>query len=410
MTLTLEPTPSIQIPDLLQKNWQALSSLSQLSPSQREVLFSKQTNPFITYEFLNGLENYQCVGGETGWSPCYFLYENEEQLGLFICYLKSHSYGEYVFDWSWAEAYHRHGIHYYPKLLSAIPFTPVPTQKWLTNSSINEVQAWQTVSEIAEFSGITGAHLLFTETSLDKQPGQIERHGCQFHWFNKSPETQQAYRDFDDYLATMTARKRKMIKKERLKVINAGFKCEWRRGHEVTEAERSLFYQFYHNTYYKRGQEGYLTRPFFDHVFDSLSDNVRLLVCLLDNKMVAGALYFIDQSHLYGRYWGREFVANTNSNDSESVEFDALHFEACYYQGIELAIKLGLTAFNPGTQGEHKIPRGFQPVTTQSYHQLFLDPFHQAVEDFCLRERQHNAMYIEECETRLPFKKSEKSV
>ena len=408
MTLSLNSTSLITIPESLQSQWQILTNLSQLSPSQRKVLFAEPTCPFITFEFLDGLERHQCVGTQTGWSPCYFLYEQGLELGLFICYLKSHSYGEYVFDWSWADAYHRYGINYYPKLLSAIPFTPVPATKWLTNSTLTEQQAWQQVCQITEHSGITGAHLLFPLDNFNKQADQIERQGCQFHWFNTHPETQQPYRDFEDYLASMTARKRKMIKKERLKVESAGFKCEWRRGHEISEEERALFYQFYHNTYYKRGQEGYLTRAFFDHVFDSLSDNVRLLVCQLNGRMVAGALYFIDNSHLYGRYWGREFTPRQDG-ESGSVEFDALHFEACYYQGIELAIEMGLSVFNPGTQGEHKIPRGFQPVITRSYHQLFLDPFHQAVEDFCLRERQHNSMYIRECETRLPFKQSEKS-
>lgn len=444
-------------------DWHVFTSINdvveQLSKDELTTLFDSGC-PFTSLAFLSALERHHCVSPQeldtdpeqTGWQPHFYLHrpiqskskDEPSQVGLFICYLKSHSYGEYVFDWSWAEAYHRHGIHYYPKLISTIPFTPVPTSKWLGNSPLTESQAWQCVTSHAQSLGVTGAHLLFPKSPLNlaslqgsqelaqgtqnspvnndsneagdgsvqetdeetgtdsplikggKQPTSIERQGNQFHWFNQSQDTGKAYQNFDEYLSCLTARKRKMIKKERAKVIDAGIRCIWKKGNEVTAQEREIFYQYYHNTYYKRGRQGYLTFGFFNEIFDTLSEQLRLLVCYHDEQMIAGALYFLqklsDKTVLCGRYWG--------SNHG----YDLVHFEACYYQGIEFAITHSIDVFNPGTQGEHKIPRGFKPTLTYSYHNLYMSPFHEAIADFCTRERQHNQIYMQQCEARLPYK------
>ena len=408
-------------------HWQVIESITELNSAQRAAIFGSNTCPFTSFEFLSALETHRCVGPMTGWTPQYWLYQPNgpsaiegndtstdiKDIGLLIGFIKDHSYGEYVFDWSWAEAYQRHGLQYYPKFISAIPFTPVPTTKWLGHNKLSEKQAWDQLllllndSACSQNIEVTGAHFLFANhVFANNEEGEsegdsiIERQGCQFHWYNRplkdTASNTTRYATFESFLADMTARKRKMIKKERAKVLQAGIECHWRSGQEITKVERETFYQYYHNTYYKRGQQGYLTLGFFNEIFDTLSTNIRLLVCYHQGTMVAGALYFIDEksspSTLYGRYWG--------SNEG----FDLVHFEACYYQGVEYAIKHNIDVFNPGTQGEHKIPRGFTPTTTYSYHSLFLDPFHEAIDDFCIREKEYNQLYMKECTLKLPFR------
>ena len=449
-TLESNANDSIQPP----KNegvWQVFSSIEQLKSALSSAQFKSLFNtdcPFTSAEFLSALEKHDCIdsnvtidenitqnyekidGLQTGWLAQYYLYQNSrvpKEIGLFICYIKHHSYGEYVFDWAWADAYHRHGLDYYPKLISAIPFTPVPTSKWLGSSKMTEAEAWQAVLSYAKETGVTGGHLLFPAASFEdnkdvtsstiesntkplsqsgaqpeneyRQPDAfelIERHGHQFHWFNKKLGSSNRYASFDDFLNDLTARKRKMIKKERKRVADAGIRCVWKSGDEVPHSERVRFYQYYHNTYFKRGRQGYLTFGFFNEIFETLASKVRLLVCYHGDEMVASALYFIqeqgDKTVLCGRYWG--------SNEG----FDLVHFEACYYSGIEYAINKQIDIFNPGTQGEHKIPRGFRPIVTHSYHHLFQSPFHDAINDYCRQEQVHNQLYIKECETRLPFK------
>lgn len=383
--------------DITKNQWKTLRRIAELTPEQRAAIFQFADSPFNRYEFLEALENNECVGAESGWTPHHQLLSiNNEVKGLLICYQKSHSYGEYVFDWSWADAYHRNGVPYYPKLLSAIPFTPVPCTKWLSDGDISLQQALQHLlpetSDSSVLPAYSGVHYLYPKSLEDNLKGDwICRHGQQFHWFNRKPDGSQ-YIDFDDFLGQMTARKRKNINKERQKVQQAGISCQWLKGDEINEQHLEQFYLFYHATYYKRGQTGYLNKAFFKQIFATMSEQVRLLVCSKEDEIVATALYFLDQETLYGRYWGC------------GEEYDALHFEACYYQGIEFCIQQGLRLFNPGTQGEHKISRGFEPTLTYSYHQLMLPPFQQAIKNFCDEERQHNAVYMQNCRQRLPFK------
>ncbi|WP_196492511.1 GNAT family N-acetyltransferase [Psychrosphaera haliotis] len=207
-------------------------------------------------------------------------------------------------------------------------------------------------------------------------------------------EPESYFQDFDDFLSVLTARKRKMIKKERNKVSQL-FSFYWKRGNEITDDELEAFYLSYQSTYLKRGRAGYLNKTFFKQIFSTMANKVRLLLCNYEDKVVASALYFVDDETLYGRYWGA------------LGEFEQLHFEACYYQGIEFCIEHKLKRFNPGTQGEHKIARGFKPIETNSLHTLALEPFHNAVEQFCIEEALHNSSYMQACDERLPYKKAD---
>lgn len=390
---------------------EVIESLTLLDESQRSLIFANADTPFNQYEFLVDLENTGCVTAQSGWLPKYHLvFEHAELVGLYIAYEKHHSYGEYVFDWAWAQAYHQHGIDYYPKLLFAIPFTPVPCHKWLSSSTIQEFDLLAALAnfyqhykanETEALPYYSTVHLNFSGYNEQHAPCDLmHREGCQFHWFNgyrgngqpTDIDEEPRFTNFDDFLSSLTARKRKSIKKERAKIAELGITCQWRKGNEISHLEANQFYQYYQQTYAKRGQQGYLPRQFFEHVFQQQSDNVRLLVCRKADVIVATALYFVDNNTLYGRYWG--------SND----QFDLLHFEACYYQGIEYCIRHQLRKFNPGTQGEHKIPRGFVPIKTHSYHSVFLPPFADAIRRFCADEKQYNRQYMSECNTRLPFK------
>lgn len=400
-------------------------SYTALNDQQIDFIFSHSASPFTQLGFLQALEDSGSIGLNTGWLPKYHLvYEQDILLGMLIMYEKHHSYGEYVFDWAWAQAYHQHGVEYYPKLLCAIPFTPVPCQKWLGSNSLSEFDVFSALQQhYRETLDYTGLHLNYPNAPEVSaiSPSIMSREGHQFHWFNTAPaslessvsacpatpviqcdadtESQQCqvqtngFTNFEHYLSTMTARKRKSIKKERLQVKNLGIECVWRTGNEITSQEAQAFYTYYQLTYEKRGQQGYLNKTFFDQIFSKLSDNIRLLVCYHDTNVVATALYLVDANTLYGRYWGSD------------QQFDLLHFEACYYQGIEYCINHGLSCFNPGTQGEHKISRGFKPTLTYSYHAIYLEPFEQAIKRFCQDEKAHNRLYMAECEKKLPFKK-----
>lgn len=376
------------------ENWFCFPSLKQIPEHWRAEIFAHNTNPFTTEAFLLALENAECIGADSGWQPMYFVLNDEHSLALLLCFEKSHSYGEYVFDWAWADAYHRNGINYYPKLLAGVPFSPIPCNKWIGKSDLTELEALQKVSECLPQGSYSSLHYLYPEQPIKPKSDNfwIPREGHQFHWFNQDQQGEKLA-SFEQYLSLMTARKRKSINKERAKVSQAGVDCYWRSGDQVSELELEHFYHCYHLTYMKRGQSGYLNRAFFELMCKNLGGQVQILFCTKQDKIIAAALYLQSEDTLYGRYWG----------SLQEAEF--VHFEACYYQGIEFAIAQGLAVFNPGTQGEHKISRGFKPTTTYSYHHLYLPPFHDAVERFCDEERKHNRNYMAECELRLPFKR-----
>jgi len=351
--------------------------------------------PFMRHEFLCGLEQTDCASADTGWQGCHLvLRDSQGILAVMPLYLKSHSYGEYVFDWSWADAWRRSGLDYYPKLLSAIPFTPATGPRLCIRAGAEDNRAWDAalhaIRQFAARSDISSWLLLFPEAAVaDRllQSGLHRRTATQFHWFNDG------YSSFDDFLASFSSRKRKSLRRERARVAAQGLTLSRLCGDEIGEAEWALFYRFYQLTYAKRsGHGGYLSREFFTDVAPRLGDQVIMVLAHLERRPVAGALYFRSHDTLYGRYWGCE------------REFDCLHFETCYYQGIEYCIDHGLQRFDPGAQGEHKIQRGFRPVPTWSSHWIADPGLSAAVGEFTRSEAAHNEAYIRQASALLPYR------
>jgi predicted N-acyltransferase len=353
--------------------------------------------PFLRHEFLHGLEQTGCTRADTGWQPCHLLLRDSAGiLAVMPTYLKSHSYGEYVFDWSWADAWQRSGLEYYPKLVSAIPFTPATGPRLCMREGANAGTTWdaaiEAIRQFARRQAISSWHLLFPEEQVASRlvaAGLHRRTATQFHWFN------QGYASFDDFLAGFTSRKRKNLRRERARVAEQGLTLRTLRGSEITPQQWLQFHNFYQQTYAKRsGHGGYLTRAFFTETAPQLGEQVIMVLADLGGRAVAGALYFRSGDTLYGRYWGCE------------REYDCLHFEACYYQGIEYCIANGLQRFDPGAQGEHKIQRGFRPVPTWSNHWIADPRLSAAVGDFTRSEAQHNQAYLEGTATLLPFRQT----
>jgi len=354
--------------------------------------------PFLRHEFFAALEASGSTTIATGWKPHHLLLRGKDSvLAIIPLFLKYHSYGEYVFDWGWAEAWIRHGFEYYPKLLNAIPFTPCAGPRWGINPALDStvqsevLQAcFEAISLEVERKQLSSFHSLFHQNEANqtfKENGYLNRLGCQYHWLN------QGYQSFDDFLSTMTARKRKSLKRERRLIAEQGLTLTQKEGEDISDKDWHLFYQFYHLTYLKRsGQQGYLTEAFFQMIGKSLPQNLMMVQAFQQKEMVAAALFFKDARTLYGRYWGCR------------QEFDQLHFEACYYQGIEYAIAKKLQRFDPGAQGEHKIQRGFTPLLTYSHHLIRDSAFRQAVAQFLDAETQQVQQYKLLASERLPFK------
>ncbi len=351
--------------------------------------------PFLRHAFLLGMEETACTTAATGWQPCHLLLRQGGRLvAILPLYLKSHSYGEYVFDWSWADAWQRSGLSYYPKLVSAIPFTPATGPRLCVVPGLDSSALWghalTAIRRFAELRGISSWHLLFPDedtSALLLAAGLPQRMTTQFHWFNEG------YSSFDDFLATFASRKRKNLRRERERVNQQGLRLQLLRGAEITRAHWEQFHRFYQLTYARRsGHGGYLTRDFFLQTAPSLGDQAIMVVAEHGARAVAAALYFRSATTLFGRYWGC------------IEDFDCLHFEACYYQGIEYCIREGLQHFDPGAQGEHKIQRGFRPVHTYSNHWIADPQLAAAVADFTRRERPHIEAYRQEAASLLPFR------
>lgn len=358
--------------------------------------------PFLCHEFIAAMENSGSTTKATGWQPCHLSLRHQADnavIAVMPLFIKYHSYGEYVFDWSWAEAYQRHGYHYYPKLLNAIPFTPATGPRWGINTAYKEediIAAFQSaIINHAEKISASSCHILFSsqqKNTLLCHDYWQERIGYQYHWFNKD------FINFDDFLSTMASRKRKNIVKERKKVIEQGITLETKVGDQISTDDWHDFYLFYQSTYYKRsGHQGYLSAGFFPLLAQTLSSHLVMIQAYKKaddgkHELVAAALCFKDSETLYGRYWGCK------------ENYDSLHFEACYYQGIDFAIQHKLKRFDPGAQGEHKIQRGFTPICTYSAHWLADEPFANAIQGFLVEEKKEVMSYIEEAKQLLPFK------
>lgn len=350
--------------------------------------------PFLRYEFLHALEQSGSVGKGTGWLPLHLsLKEGDTTVAVMPLYLKQHSYGEYVFDWAWADAYSRYGLEYYPKLLSAIPFTPAYGPRIGTKRPLEQVipVIREGIPQIAAKMNASSWHGLFApQDTIDLFSSEtlMPRLGSQYHWFNHE------YRDFDHFLARFSSRKRKNLRKERKKVIDQGVELRTFAGKEITDTLLHRFYHFYQTTYLKRGRKGYLTPEFFTRLRDTMPEHLVLVAAFIDEQAVAGALSLRSSTTLYGRYWGC------------LEEYDSLHFETCYYQGIEYCIRERLERFDPGAQGEHKIQRGFEPIETWSIHWIQEPGFREPIARFLEEEEAMMREQIAELTTWLPFKKS----
>lgn len=376
-------------------------------------------NPFTRYEFLHALEVSQCTTARSGWKPNHLVVsESDSVLAIVPLYEKTNSYGEYVFDWAWASAYENNGFQYYPKLVTAVPFTPSFEKRLFFKKNLDSENQQHLVRIIFEHIKIHAAeidasswHVLFPEKAqqdLLVEGGLMPRIACQFHWRN------QDYQSFDDFLAKLSSRKRKNIRKEREQVKRQGIDFEILEGHEIREHHWRTFHHFYRSTYDMRGMTAYLNLRFFEKLSITMPENLVLILAtqdqaeddfveqqlhsdhaLLDQPYIAGALFFKSSDRLFGRYWGA------------LRDYPCLHFETCFYRGQEYCIANGLKTFDPGAQGEHKILRGFEPTKTYSSHWVANDMFARAIKDFLKEDAGHVERYIEQAKSLLPFKKLE---
>ena len=357
---------------------QVLSSISDIDSEEWDACNSTG-NPFISHAFLSALEESGSVDSEAGWLPQHLAIKDETGClaALSPLYLKSHSYGEYVFDWGWADAYERAGGRYYPKLQSSVPFTPVTGPRLLArpgpNAAAHRYALAAAMTELARQLRVSSAHVTFcqeSEIETFKNLGFLERRGLQYHWEN------QGYANFDEFLQGLSSRKRKTIRKERKRVSESGIRLLPVTGSDIRASHWDLFDRFYRATADRKWGMPYLTRAFWDLLGDRLSDKVVLIFAEHDGRTVAGALNLIGTDTLYGRNWG------------SLGHFRFLHFETCYYQAIEFAITNGLKFVEAGAQGEHKIQRGYLPTETYSCHWIADAGFRSAISDYLEREKQ----------------------
>lgn len=356
---------------------QRLDSLETIAAPEWNALVPYR-HPFLGHEFLSALERHGCVGEGAGWLPWHIVARDDggKLLGAAPLYLKFNSYGEFVFDWGWAQAYRQQGLDYYPKLVSAIPYTPAASHRLLLASDQPHPRA--TATALIDFAleecqrhRLSSAHWLFPvpqEVEPLRERGFLERLGCQFHWRNRG------YRDFQDFLDALTSKRRKNIQRERRLVREAGLEVQILCGYEASETQWRAIHGFYRSTFHRLGGVPTLTLPFFLDIAATLRERLVLVLASHEGREVASAISFRDETTLYGRHWGCR------------AEFDSLHFEACYYQGLDYCIRHGLQRFEPGAQGEHKIYRGFLPALTHSAHWIAHPGLRRAIAGFLARE------------------------
>ena len=351
--------------------------------------------PFMCYEFLAALEQNQCTGERYGWLPRHIAaYQDDKLVGVIPMYEKNNSYGEFVFDHAWADAYHRHTLPYYPKWVIAAPYTPAtgprilvdPAHEWTTVASalVDAVRQMQADTEISS------THFLFTtdrETTFLEQQGFMTRLGCQFHWHNHD------YRDFQDFLETFTSKKRKNVKQERRYANEVDADVEIIQGNQASDEQIIAAELFYRKTFDEKYGTATLNLGFFQQIAQTMGEQLLLIMAKRAGQYIAGAICFQDNKTLYGRHWGC------------IEDHDHLHFEICYYQGIEYCIQHGLENFEPGAQGEHKISRGFLPTPTWSAHWIKHPEFSRAIQHFLHQETQGMQEYIKDLQLRSPYKK-----
>ncbi|RJG04177.1 GNAT family N-acetyltransferase [Noviherbaspirillum sedimenti] len=369
-----------------------VSTLAEIGQPAWDALVGMQedANPFLSYAFLAALHESGCATPETGWRPQYLcLWQGDELHAALPLYAKSHSYGEYVFDWSWADAYRRHGMRYYPKLLAAIPFTPVSGNRLLARDAAGRAALVAALCELQRTSGLSSTHVLFpteAEAQALRHAGFMLRRGVQFHWENAG------YADFDDFLATLERKKSKNIRAERRKVAEAGVRFRQVEGSAATAADWAFFHRCYANTYAEHHSTPYLNLAFFKRIGATMPQHILLVFAERDGKPIAASLLIHDDRALYGRYWGA----------LEHVP--CLHFETAYYQPLDFCIRRGIQSFEGGAQGEHKLARGFLPRQTWSAHWLADPAFADAIRHFLHQEASGMGAYIDELQEHAPFR------
>nr|MBF0683517.1 N-acetyltransferase [Pseudomonas sp.] len=372
--------------------WKTLPTLA--GDASWDALRGEPAEPTVCMAFLGAMESSRSAAPDTGWQPLHLFSEGRAAVPL---YAKGHSYGEYVFDQGWARAAQQAGIRYYPKLLTAVPFTPAAGPRLLApaDADLNRLarESFEVVRELAERAGASSWHVLFPhdeEVSAWQAAGLLHRLGCQYHWFDRE------YGDFEGFLGHFRQSRRKNLKRERRIVAEQGVTLQTLEGTQLEPHHWQVFLECYRATYEKRsGHTGYLNDAFFAAIARDMPANIVMTLAVYQGRHVAAALCLKSADTLYGRYWGA------------LAEFDNLHFEACYYQGIEYCLANGLTRFDPGAQGEHKIPRGFEPVLTHSFHWLADPRLAHAVKDFLKYERREIREYAQEARSLLPFHRTE---
>jgi len=421
-----------------------LDSPLKVNASEWNALLAAQSpgeaaNPFMRHEYLAALHESGSATPETGWTPCFVtLWLGDILAGACPLYLKAHSYGEYVFDWAWANAYQQHGLDYYPKAVAAVPFTPVPGARLLARNAAERALLVKALLAWCGDENLSSLHLLFTadeDVAACEEAGLMLRHTVQFHWKNVAPTLGtdvsslppegavptkgglsaersslpiRRFRDFDDFLASLNQEKRKKIRQERRKVHDAGITFRWSQGKDISQADWDFFYRCYERTYHEHGNAPYLSRDFFQRMQDTMPENWLLFIAehtAADGppKPIASSLVAVSAQNssqagpapaAYGRYWGA------------LARVDCLHFEACYYQPLQWCIEHGYQRFEGGAQGEHKMARALLPVKTTSAHWLAHPSFADAVERFLEREGAGIESYMSDLERRNPFKRA----
>ncbi len=364
-------------------------------PAKQWQQLNLNGNPFVSYSFLAALETHDCLD-KWGWQPRFItlLDENQMLIAALPMYLKDNSYGEFVFDWAWADAYSRQGLRYYPKLVVAVPYTPATGPRLLTHHKHDAEQLRKGLMEAAlayaKSIQVSSLHYLFTtneETDHLEQTGLLRRSGCQFHWQNNQ------YKSFDDFLSTLSSKKRKQIRKERRDVLAAELDIELLHGRDTSTEHWDVFHQFYVSTFSRKSGYATLTKDFFEALSKSMPNQVILVLAKYQGEYVAGTFNLLGEDTLYGRHWGC------------SQTFSGLHFELCYYQLIDYCIQHGIKRFEAGAQGEHKLSRGFLPTTTWSAHWLAHPEFSNIIAEFLQHEQKGIQDYIDVLGEHSPFKK-----
>ncbi|MGH8170456.1 MAG: GNAT family N-acetyltransferase [Steroidobacteraceae bacterium] len=379
------------------------SSIDDIDPREWNALAGADC-PFLRHEFLAALEHTGCVGAGTGWEPCPVTLSDERGLAAAApAYIKTHSYGEFVFDFAWAQAYSRYGRHYYPKLLVAVPFTPATGPRLLVRADLEPAALARRLLEALEAHAarhrLSSVHALFLDEparAACEQADWLLRRDCQVHWTNRG------YPSFEAYLETFTAEKRKKARRERRRVAEGGIRFETRFGADLDEPLLDSVYAFHRETFLRHGSEPYLTREFFSEIKRTLGDALMVKVAMhrplqrttSQDTPVAAAIFFWSRQALYGRYWGA------------AAEYHSLHFETCYHQGIEFCIERGVQRFEPGTQGEHKVSRGFEPTLTWSAHHITDAAFREAIGEYLQREGGAIDDYAAEVREHVPYRKN----